>query len=59
MMSPSSSNINIFCQRPGEGNAGRNSVLNNSEKDFALITSNSPVTGKIAKNIYNCNWYNI
>ncbi len=27
--------------------------------DFALITSNSPVTGKIAKNIYNCNWYNI
>jgi len=27
--------------------------------DFALIASNSPVTGKIAKNIYNCNWYNI
>ncbi len=27
--------------------------------DFALIASNSPITGKIAKNIYNCNWYNI
>lgn len=27
--------------------------------DFALLISNSPVTGKIAKNIYNCNWYNI
>jgi len=30
-----------------------------SDIDFALIISNSPVTGKIAKNIYNCNWYNI
>lgn len=27
--------------------------------ELALLITSSPVAGKIAKNVYNCNWYNI
>lgn len=27
--------------------------------ELALLITSSPVVGKIAKNVYNCNWYNI